>query len=139
LARPRQRRVAGVTLNLRSESGASHQQHGKETASENVERKAEAGPPNWDTGIPNNPVMKEVENSVSGEGSHNQPKVLLEACHGQPEKSACYQGVPGELVRCQDSAQCHIVTAKQNNNSPTTGYRDPYFDRHFPAQIRVTD
>ena len=29
--------------------------------------------------------------------------------------------VPGELVRCQDSAQCHIVTAKQNNNSPTTG------------------
>ena len=28
--------------------------------------------------------------------------------------------VPGELVRCQRSAQCHIVTPKQNNNSPTT-------------------
>jgi len=39
-----QRRVAAVILNLRSESGASRQQHGKETAGENVERKAEAGP-----------------------------------------------------------------------------------------------
>ena len=35
--------------------------------------------------------MKEVENCVSGEGSHNQPKVLLEACHGQREKTDCYQ------------------------------------------------
>ena len=26
--------------------------------------------------------------------------------------------VPGELVRCQGSTQCHIVTLKQNNNSP---------------------
>jgi hypothetical protein len=84
-------RVAAVILNLRSESGASHQQHGKETAGENVERKAEAGPPHRDTGILNEQVMKEVQNSVSGEGSHNQPKVLLEACHGQHEKSACYQ------------------------------------------------
>src|SRR5689334_10243950 len=76
-------------LNLRSESGPSHQQHGQETAGEDVERKAEAGPPYWDTRILNEPVMKEVENSVSGEGSQNQPKVLLETCHGQREKNTC--------------------------------------------------
>src|SRR5438046_2019032 len=88
-----------IALNLRSESGASHQQHGKETADENVERKAEAGPPHWDTGILNDPGMKEVENSVPGEGSRNQPKVLLEACHGQREKSACYHGLQGQRRR----------------------------------------
>ena len=70
-----QRRVAAVVLNLRSESGASHQQHGKETAGENVKRKAEARPPHRDTGILNEQVMKEVENSVAGEGSHNQMQV----------------------------------------------------------------
>ena len=32
------------------------------------------------------------------------------------------QPVPGELVPCQGSRQCHIVTPKQNNNSPTTPY-----------------
>src|SRR6266699_7209771 len=30
-------------------------------------------------------------------------------------------GVPGELVRCQGSTQCNIVTPKQNNNSPARG------------------
>src|ERR1041385_5170070 len=86
-------------LDLRSESGALHQQHGKEAASENVERKAEAGPPYRNTWILNKQVMKEVENPVSGEGSHNQPKVLLEACNGQREKSACYQGLQGQRLR----------------------------------------
>jgi hypothetical protein len=67
-----QRRVAPIILNLRSESRASHQQHGKETPGENVERKAEAWPPHRDTGILNEQMMKEVENSVSGESSqHN--------------------------------------------------------------------
>jgi hypothetical protein len=69
-----QPRVAGVVPNLPSESGASHQQHGKETAGECVERKAEAAPPHGDTGILNEQALKQVENSVSGEGSHNQPQ-----------------------------------------------------------------
>ncbi len=61
---------------------ASDQRHGKEPTREKVERKAEAGPPYGNTGILNEYMMKEIEDSVSGEGSHNQPKVLLEACHG---------------------------------------------------------
>src|SRR5579864_8054282 len=76
---PRQFIWPPTGLNRRSESGTSHQQHGKETAGENVERKAEAGPPHGDTGILNDSMMEEIENSVSGEGSHNQPKALLEA------------------------------------------------------------
>jgi len=38
-------------------------------------------------------VVQEVENSVPGESSDNQPKVLFEACHGQREKGTCYQGL----------------------------------------------
>jgi hypothetical protein len=79
-----------VVLDLRGESGAADQQHGKKTPGENVEGKAEARPPQRDTGILNEKVMKKVENSVSREGSHTQPKVPLEACHGQCEKGACY-------------------------------------------------
>jgi hypothetical protein len=33
-------------------------------------------------------VMKEVENCVSGETSHNQPQVLLEPGHGHRKKTA---------------------------------------------------
>src|SRR5919201_975047 len=72
---------------LRSGLRASHQQHGKETAGENVERKAEAGPPDRDTWTVNEHAMKEVENSVSSQGSHNQPEVLFKTRHGQHEKS----------------------------------------------------
>jgi len=43
-------RLAAI-LNLRSETGASHHQYGEETASENVERKAEARPPDASAGI----------------------------------------------------------------------------------------
>lgn len=68
---------------------ASHQQYGKESTGENVEGEAEAGPPHWDTWILNEEAMKKVKNSVSSEGSHNQPKVLLEACHDQGKNSAC--------------------------------------------------
>jgi len=82
-----------LLLNLRSESGASHEQHGKENASEDVERKTESRPSHRDSGILNEPVVKEVENSVPGESSDNQPKVLFEACHGQREKGTCYQGL----------------------------------------------
>jgi hypothetical protein len=60
-----------VILDLRGESGTSHQQNGEESAGENVEGKTEGGPPHGDTGILNEQVMKEVENSVSGEGSHS--------------------------------------------------------------------
>jgi hypothetical protein len=67
-----QPRVAGVVPNLPSESGASHQQRGKETAGKCFERKAEPAPPLRNTGILNEQAMKKVENSVSGEGSHNQ-------------------------------------------------------------------
>ena len=42
-----------VMLNWRSESGASHQEHGKKTAGENVEGHAEAGPPRRDAWILN--------------------------------------------------------------------------------------
>jgi hypothetical protein len=87
---PTRSAVAAVILNRRIESGASHQEHGKETTGENVERKAEARPPHRDTGILNEQVMKEVENSVSGEAGHSQPKVLLEACHGHCEKTGGY-------------------------------------------------
>lgn len=79
-----------VILDLRSESGAAHQQHRQKTPSEKVKRKTEARPPHRDTGIPNEDVMKKIENSVSRESCHNQPKVLLEARHRQCEKSACY-------------------------------------------------
>ena len=58
---------------LRSEPGASQQQHGQDSAGENVERKAEAGPPQRDTGILKQAVMKEVADSVSGEASYSQP------------------------------------------------------------------
>jgi hypothetical protein len=85
--------VAAVILNLRVQSGASYQQHGKEPTGENVERKAEAGPPHWDTGILNEQVMKEVEDCVSGEAGHNQPQALLEACHCHREESGCDQGL----------------------------------------------
>ena len=62
-------RLAAI-LNLRSETGASHHQYGKETASENDERKAKARPPHGHAGVLNEPVMKEIVNSVSREASH---------------------------------------------------------------------
>src|SRR5262245_8375971 len=81
--------VGSRTIHRSSESGASHQQHRKEAAGENVERKAKPGPPHRDTRILNEQVMKEVENPVSREGGHNQPKILLEAPYGQSKESAC--------------------------------------------------
>jgi hypothetical protein len=39
--------------------------------------------------------MKEVKDSVSGEGGHDQPNVVLESCHRQREKSSRY----GDLER----------------------------------------
>jgi hypothetical protein len=47
----------------------------------------------------NEQVMKEVENSVSGEGSHDELQVLFEACHRQHEKCACYQGFQHQRPR----------------------------------------
>ncbi|HZQ69866.1 MAG TPA: hypothetical protein VFA68_15185, partial [Terriglobales bacterium] len=49
--------VAAVVLDRRSGSGASHEQHRKDSAGENVERHAEAGPPRRDTGVLNQSVM----------------------------------------------------------------------------------
>jgi hypothetical protein len=60
-------------LDMHCESGTSHQQQGQETKSENVEGKAEAGPPHWGTRVLNARSMKEFEYPVSGERGHNQP------------------------------------------------------------------
>ena len=50
-------------------------------AGENVERKAEAGPPYRDTRVLNQEVMNEIENSVSDKRSRSQPQILPEADH----------------------------------------------------------
>ncbi|HET6180715.1 MAG TPA: hypothetical protein VFE61_27600 [Candidatus Sulfotelmatobacter sp.] len=60
------------------------------TTGQNVERKAEAGPPYRDAGIVNEQVMKKVENTMSDEASHDQPQVLLKAYDGYREKSGGY-------------------------------------------------
>jgi len=73
-----------ASLNLRTlgdrplKSGTSRQEHGEEPASDNVERHTEAGPPHRDTWILNHQVMKEIEDSVSGERGGSQPQILLE-------------------------------------------------------------
>jgi hypothetical protein len=56
------------------------------------------------------------------------------------EHSAESQGefcvVLGELVRCRSSTQCHIVTPKQNNNSPATGFTKPHSaDQESEAEL----
>jgi transposase-like protein len=50
------------------------------------ERKAQAGPPFRDTGIPNEQVMNGVEDSVSRQSSRGQPEVLFEADHAPLHK-----------------------------------------------------
>ena len=87
--RHEQRRAVRVILSLCSQCGASHQEHGKNTAGENIKGKTEAGPPQRDTGILNEQVMKEVENTVSSEGSRNQPKVLFKAHDSKRKKNGC--------------------------------------------------
>src|SRR2546429_7359035 len=59
-------------------------------------------------------------NAVIPFGAHASGYIIRWSCpEGQGEVPAA-EGVPGELVRCQDSTQCHIGTPKQNNNSPAT-------------------
>ena len=78
-------------FNRQSESGTWHQQHGKDSASEDVERNAEAGPPYRDTWVLNQEVMNGTEDSVSCESSRSQPQVLPEADHRHYQKRQCCQ------------------------------------------------
>ena len=78
---PLNRRIAAI-LNPRGQSRASQQKYGKETGGKYIKREAEARPPHGYSGILNELVMKEVENSVSSKRSYNHPKTFLESCHG---------------------------------------------------------
>jgi hypothetical protein len=64
-------RLAIRTLDWQRKSGASPQQHSQESTGENIEGKAETRPPRWYAQIFNDQVMKEIENSMSGERGDN--------------------------------------------------------------------
>jgi len=51
--------------------------------------------------------MNEVEDSMSGEGGHNQPDVLLEACHRERNKGASDHRLQNERPHgaCHDREQ----------------------------------
>ena len=89
-----------ASLNLRIlgdrplKSGTPHQEHSEESAGDNVEGHTEAGPPQRDTWILNHLVMKEIEDTVSGERGGSQPQIPLEADHHQLPQERC---TPPEL------------------------------------------
>jgi hypothetical protein len=52
---------------------------------------AESRPPHRNTGIPNERVKKEVEDSVPGEAARGEPEVPLEARYRADEEPARHQ------------------------------------------------